>query len=390
MIKNFFCFRQKPPFFDSASDGGIQGGAVYSLNGVSGSDAIYAMGDFTSCHNNTNQVKVANLNRLDSRIYPLSNLCNSCNGTIRDSHVTSSYAIVVGSFTSIKGVTQNRMAKITLSTGALDATFRDSGGTKSNGYIYKILYDDNGGGTFIGGTFTSVGGVTSRYIAKIFSNSACDAAFVSTTGPNAVVYAICPDYSIQSPKYIFIAGDFTTYNGTTRPRLARINADNGGLSGSLNGQALFNGSVRYLFYNQSNTSLYACGYFTKYNNVDRTYLVKFGGAGGIDNTFDISSKISGQNTPGVLTFCFNGNSMYIGGRFDTYNGVTRISVAKLNATTGELDTNFNVGLISNTDTVHKVFISDGYLYIAGSFSVANNDVSVSNIIKVELNSGVIR
>ena len=60
-----------------------------------------------------------------------------------------------------------------------------------------------------------------------------------------------------------------------------------------------------------------------------------------------------------------GDSIYIGGEFTTVNGVSRPAIAKLDATTGQLDTTFNPKI--NHGRVTEIHLVDGRLLVSGTF-----------------------
>ncbi len=68
----------------------------------------------------------------------------------------------------------------------------------------------------------------------------------------------------------------------------------------------------------------------------------------------------------VITGAADGNSIYIGGDFNTVNGVNRRKVARLNAATGALITSFNASGVNGI--VRDFRLVGNTLYIAGLFT----------------------
>jgi hypothetical protein len=78
-----------------------------------------------------------------------------------------------------------------------------------------------------------------------------------------------------------------------------------------------------------------------------------------------------------------GNHVYILGRFNTVNSVTRVGIARLDKTTGLLDTSFSPTLSTNPEqtsyafTYYYVEVIDDKIYVSGSFSYVNGTARAS-------------
>ena len=76
-----------------------------------------------------------------------------------------------------------------------------------------------GGKILVGGNFTTIGGVTRNYIARLNPDGSIDASF--NPNPNGYVYSI----AVQADGEILVGGNFTTIGGVARNRIARLNPD---------------------------------------------------------------------------------------------------------------------------------------------------------------------
>ena len=132
--------------------------------------------------------------------------------------------------------------------GALDLSFNTSDlgngiGDGASGIIHATAIQSDGK-IIIGGDFTSYNGTATWRIARLNTDGSLDLTFNPSAGPDGSVYSV----SIQNDGKIIIGGGFTSYNGTGRNRLARLNADGsldasfdpgtGGSSGSINSTAI--------------------------------------------------------------------------------------------------------------------------------------------------------
>lgn len=243
-----------------------------------------------------------------------------------------------------------------------------------------------------------------------------DLSFDPGTGANAAINAV----AIQSDGKIIIGGDFTNYNGTTINRIARLNSD-GSLDLSFNVGAgfdfVFSGVQAIVI--DANGKIIVTGGFTKYNTITKKHIVRLNTDGSIDTTFLMGTgadnpilsaaiqpdgkiiigggftKFNGTNNVnrilrlnenGTIDASFNtgvglnnfiknitvetDGKIYIGGEFDTYNGVSSNKIAKLNSD-GTLDTSFNIGTGASNTIWSMKTQSDGKIIVGGLFTIFN-------------------
>ncbi len=109
--------------------------------------------------------------------------------------------------------------------GALDTSFNptDVGfgfGDGVNGSIITTTLQPDGK-VLIGGFFTRYNGIFRNYIARVNADGTLDNTFNPGTGASSTVGTL----ALQPDGKVIIGGSFTTYNGTSRNRIARLNAD---------------------------------------------------------------------------------------------------------------------------------------------------------------------
>jgi uncharacterized delta-60 repeat protein len=129
--------------------------------------------------------------------------------------------VIGGSFTTFNGATVNNIVRLN-SDGTRDTAFTTNTGTAFNSGVQSIAIQSDGK-LVIGGQFTTFNGVTVNRIVRLNSDGTRDATFTTNTGTafNEFVQTI----AIQSDGKIVIGGVFTSFNGVTRPRLARIGGE---------------------------------------------------------------------------------------------------------------------------------------------------------------------
>ncbi len=158
---------------------------------------------------------------------------------------------------------------------------------------------------------------------------------------------------------VYLGGDFTQINGTTRNRLAAVDASTGVLK-DWNPNA--NGSVRALAASPDGTTIYAGGSFTSVGGTSRGRLA------GIDATTGaLTSWNPATANSTVRAIAVSGGRVYVGGDFTTLSGKSRNRLGRLDATTGALDPSWNP--TTNNIVRALAFSADGSrLYSGGDFT----------------------
>ncbi len=113
--------------------------------------------------------------------------------------------------------TRHRIARID-SDGNVDPTFNPDAGTAVSAVINGIALQADGKMIIVGG-FTTIGGVTRNRIARLNPDGSLDPNF----NPNANASAVA--VALQSDGRVLVGGGFTTVGGIARNRLVRLEND---------------------------------------------------------------------------------------------------------------------------------------------------------------------
>jgi uncharacterized delta-60 repeat protein len=267
--------------------------------------------------------------------------------------------LIGGTFTTYIRTFRGRIARIN-SDGSLDTVFNQGMGADQNISTMAIQSD---GKIVIGGQFTTYNGTSRFYIARINSDGSLDTGFDSGTGADNNVNAI----AIQSDGKILIGGEFTTYNGTTRNRIARINSD-GSLDTGFDPGTGANNTINAMAI-QSDGKIVIGGTFTTYNGTTRNRIARINSDGSLDTGFD-SGGAGASSSINAIAIQSDGK-IVIGGQFTTYQGTTRNRIARINSN-GNLDTGFTPGTGAGSSAIYAIAIqSDGKILIGGGFTTYN-------------------
>jgi len=338
---------------------------------------------------------------IDTAFSPAGAATNGFNWSVNSLLISGTSLYVGGGFTAYKGIANsaNRLAKLDLTSGAIDTTFSPVGAA-TNGFNSTVnTLAVSGASVYAGGYFTAYKGVanSARYLAKLsLATGAIDTAF-SPVGATANGFSAGVSTLLTKGSFLYVGGVFSSYKGiTSANKIAKLDLATGAIdstfipSGSnLNG---FNSSVDAL--SSDGTHIYAGGYFSAYAGVSANRIAKFNA-----NTWELDTTFSPPENNGfnatVRKIILNGDSLYVGGEFTAYRGIANSAnyLAKLDAGTGAIDTIFSpVGVNANGfgDTVNTLEISGTSLYAGGEFinykGVAN---SAFYIAKLDLLTGAI-
>jgi uncharacterized delta-60 repeat protein len=243
------------------------------------------------------------------------------------------------------------------------------------------------GKIIVGGLFTDYAGNTVNRIARLTANGAYDNTFSIGTGFDAKVNKI----KVLANDKILIAGDFTTYNGTSVEGLVILNAD-----GTLNTDFNLAGATIVIGGNVKvrNFEIQSDG---------KILIVPFIGGGrvyriNLDGTVDFSFTPFDFNTA-ITAICIQPDGkVIVGGQFTLFQNTIPVNkILRLN-TNGSLDNTFTVGTGLNSRAFAIKVQSDNKILVGGEFTEFDgesmnyfgrlNNCSVNTTVSLIYNGGL--
>jgi uncharacterized delta-60 repeat protein len=290
--------------------------------------------------------------------------------------------MVGGSFHSLGGVVANNVARLE-TTGATDAGFDAAAAGPSASYVMAILVHPSDGRNFVGGYFSSYGGAVRNNLAWVSSDGSLGNTF---NGLGGAVDAFPQIYALatQSDGKIVVGGFFTSLNGASHYNIVRLNPDST-IDPSFDPNLGTYGSVRSIFV-QPDGKILIGGNLRAVDGVSRNRVARLNSDGTLDSSFDPGT---GADSSVYAVTEDSTGSVYIGGAFFDFNGASRRRVAKLSPT-GALDTTFQTGTGTTNGNVYAMAPPDGAggIVIGGSFG-SYNGFPARRIARLNVTTGAV-
>lgn len=272
-------------------------------------------------------------------------------------------------------------------------------------------------GQILNQTFTAIGGSGAGYTYSIQSgpgsiNSVSGAYTVGSRAPNSTTTVRVTDLNgttneifithtvtfvngivratASDPTHIYIGGAFSAAQPYITKGLMSVDDNTGvlkdyGIASGFNGGAI----IRAVLIDGDD--IYVGGLFSSYqgNAVQNLAKIKIS-TGRLDTVF---TQSTGTNSI-VNALAIAGSSLYIGGNFTTYRGDNRAQMlAKLDTISGSMDTsNFNTvsGAAGGPNSqVNALTISGSDLFVGGGFTMYRSNSMGARLAKVNINTGVL-
>lgn len=234
-----------------------------------------------------------------------------------------------------------------------------------DGYVdATVAAGDGSGDFFIGGSFSSVGGVARSNLARINADGTLDSAWSCDTNGTVSALAV-------SAGFLYVGGDFTTIGVRSYQRLARVEVATGATS-------LFwapnpNGRVRAIAV--SGTNVYIGGSFTNVDSTERNYLACVSTLGGL-STFGRVTSWNPDANDAVYALAVDATYLFAGGDFTTIGATSLSRIAKFTLSTGAVVSTWNpvvnarvrtiaINTSSTEGPVNRLFLGGDFTTVDG-------------------------
>jgi uncharacterized delta-60 repeat protein len=283
--------------------------------------------------------------------------------------------IIAGDFVTFNSATVNKMVRLS-SSGIQDTSFTTNiGSGPLNREIYSIAIQPDGK-ILVGGSFRFWRGNTASRLIRLNVNGTVDTAFSTNIGlgpSNGDVVSVI----VKSDGKIIITGSWTIFNNIPAKSLVCLNS-NGTLDFEFNNN--LGTSVDTSFQSvsiQSDEKLVVVGNFSVFNGTSFNGIVRLNSNGTRDTPFpnNTGTATSGPTGNGIIESIAiqPDGKILLGGYFTTFNGIQSSKVVRL-LSDGSIDTNFvnNIGVAVEGSVVSSIAIQpDGKILLGGYFTGFN-------------------
>ncbi len=290
-------------------------------------------------------------------------ITHTLNGSIsRQLEQADGKIIVVGSFTHAGSTESKYLARLN-SDGSFDSSFVVQSGFS---YTPSALAIQPDGKILLAGDFTSYKGVAASRMIRLNSDGTRDLSFDVGAGFNLNVASI----AVQADGKILAAGRFTTFGGNSQKYLARLNND-GTIDSSLDLGTGFDNAVERVF-SQSDGKIIVAGSFKTINGTARRVFARLNANGSLDTSFGGGEGFAYSTGPSVSVYARevlqdSSGKFYVSGFFNRYDGAAVTGLVRMN-NDGTLDTGFSMTIPDNP--INVMAIQGTKLLVASSYSSA--------------------
>jgi uncharacterized delta-60 repeat protein len=331
--------------------------SVYAI-AIEASGKAIVGGSFSSYYNaggtaTTSRQRFARLNgdgSLDNSVVLTTRAAGSIQGTLL---LPGGKTLVTGFFTAMRGTTVPTSVARINADGTVDTTF-NPGGFGANSNVYAAARQPDGK-IIITGFLSTYNGATAQGIARLNSDGTLDPGF-SPAGGFSPGYAL----AILPGGRVAVGGSFTTVNGVARNRIAVLGPD-GSLDRSFDPGTGASSTV-YALATQPDGKLLVGGGFSTFNGSTAGRIARLNINGSLDTSF---TSGSGANSTVYAMAVLPDGKILIGGAFTSFSGTTRSGVARLNSN-GSLDTTFVPPTVGSVYSL--IAQEDGRVVVRGAFT----------------------
>jgi uncharacterized delta-60 repeat protein len=246
-------------------------------------------------------------------------------------------------------------------------------GTGFDGAVSRAIADPAGTGKiYVIGSFLNYNGASAPKMARLNADGTLDTTWAVGTGVGAGTPSVLEAVGDGSGD-VYVAGNFTTYNGTLGVgNVLRLRADGTRSPAFASGIGFTGEVVALAVETDSSGDFYAIGDFTAYQGVGRNRIVRIRANGNIDGSFAVGSGLDSAAFAIVRATDGTGD-VFVAKGGATYKGASAPDVIRL-APNGNLDATFNPTSVAGVRTLLLSPAGDK-IYAGGNLSFGQNAVT---------------
>jgi uncharacterized delta-60 repeat protein len=301
----------------------------------------------------------------DPSFRPVLSQVRDSRGVTRIRFLPSGQILAAGGFTVADGVIRQNFAKLN-SDGSIDTSFEITV-SSTDSFVSPIINEflvQPDGKMIIAGAFNTVNSVPANRVARLNSDGTTDTTFAIGSGFDDIVTAL----ALQSDGKVLVGGNFSSFNGTNKSLIARLNSDGSLDTSFIASFSTFEiNSMRQILPTVEGKILVQ-GRFNRVNGEVRPWFVRLNSDGTTDNTFQTPNYTS-FNSIGAAALQPDGKIL-IGGSFEIRisNQVVNQNFARLNSD-GTHDPSLSTTMDGSVAGISGT--ADEKIYLTGGFQTVN-------------------
>ncbi|MFD0862530.1 T9SS type A sorting domain-containing protein [Sungkyunkwania multivorans] len=266
--------------------------------------------------------------------------------------------------------------------GTLDTAFDIGSGASSNVESIAIQPD---GKIIIAGSFTSYNGTSINRLARLHPDGSLDNSFNIGSGPSGIVYKV----KVLPNGKIFIAGSISRYNDQDCDFIVKLNSDGSRDTSFTVVHNSNQSSPAYDFHVLPDGKVLLAGILNDFAESGTRTLVRLNADGSHDTTFNLGGAGFEANIAGVTPYIKtidvqSDGKILVGGFFFRYNGVNSRYIARIDQD-GSLDTTFqngNTTFSGPSNEITAITVLDNDKILVGGENSSYNGDSVKNLMRL--------
>jgi hypothetical protein len=297
--------------------------------------------------------------------------------------LSGSNLLIGGDFTRVNDSTRLRFASVDADDGQVNNQF-----VQTFSHAPVTMTAEITTRPFVGGEFTSAGGVERRSVAALDASGDVDPGFENNrfsgfdlNEPGRIITMAFGDGRL------YIGGDIRKLDDDDRFGLFALDPATGNFVPGFNGETGGAGGGEINDLELRNGRLYVAGRFESIGGGERRNLAALNPATGVPIDGWAPNPRHVTDFDDVSDLAFHGQRVYVAGRFDTIGGQAHDWVAALDEETGAVDPSFDLDLETNQSQPMRSLDADGSrVYVGGLFSSVNG-FPRGNVVAVTANTG---
>lgn len=339
-----------------ANPSGITGAHVNALKIDTTNAKLFVGGQFSQI-NGTNRTGLGALDVTNGSLSAWNPTLNSAN--VKDVSVTATGVYFAGDFTTVNATARPGLAALDPANSATLLSWNPNSGNTGTFYFYHA--DVIGADVYVSGYFSAMGtqAVSNLAIVDASTGALKSFKYMPSAGPGVV--------AVDGSKML-IGGDFSAFDATARKGFAAINLKDNTLL-PLDLKLADPSGVTVNAFHVSARAIYLGGRFKTIDGAGRRNMGAVDAKTGSVLDWNPAPSVNGNVDPAVIqSMAVKDDRLYVGGYFDTLAGSARQGLAAFNLTNDALEAwTQPLAMTSSTPNANALTVAGDTVYVGGYF-----------------------